>query len=141
MQERRNSMAKEAYCSFEISKLLKDKGFDEPCLSYFWTEDNGANIDYCDRPFTNKQLYSGQILRPTHQMVMAWLRKVHNIHIAIVPCEVGPGVMDYTYMLYKVDVENFIFKNLGIQGRANTDKMSASKTCEAALKYVLENLI
>ena len=80
-------------------------------------------------------------LAPTLQMAMKWLRKVHNIHIAIVPCEVGASVMDYTYILYKVDTENFIFKNLEIQGRANTDKMSASKTCESAIKYCLLNLI
>ena len=121
-------MIEEAYCSFEISKLLKENGMDKRYFTYYIQKNNTDGT--CEAVTTC-----------THQMAMAWLREVYNIHIAIVPCEVGPGVMDYTYILYKVDVKNFIFKNLGILGRANTDKMSVSKTCEAALKYVLENLI
>ena len=78
-------MIKERYCSYEVAKLLKEKGFDEPCLSYFWSEDNNKEISYTDFLFTNKQLYSGQTLRPTHQMAMDWLREVHNIFIVIEP--------------------------------------------------------
>ena len=32
-------MTKERYCSSEVSKLLKKKGFDEPC--YRWYDSNG----------------------------------------------------------------------------------------------------
>ena len=131
-------MIKEAYCSYEVAKLLKEKGFDIPCYGRYSVRSQEFHLD-TTKPCNNGGI--SQYSAPTHQMAMAWLREVYNIHIAIVPCEVSPGVMDYTYILYKVDVKNFIFKNLGILGRANTDKMSVSKTCEAALKYVLENLI
>ena len=133
-------MITEDYVSFETAKLLKEKGFDEKCFALY--NPNGTLIQSGIR-LNNIQVgrVEGSYSAPTLQMAMKWLRKVHNIHIAIVPCEVGAGVMDYTYILYKVDTENFIFKNLEIQGRANTDKMSASKTCEAAIKYCLENLI
>ena len=112
----------EDYCSQEVYRLLREKGFDGEIHTTF-----------------DKEGYTQASI--TLQMAMKWLREVHNIHIAVVPCEVGPGVMDYTYILYKVDTENFYFTDLGIQGRADTDKMSASKTCEAAIKYCLENLI
>lgn len=29
---------KEAYCSFEVAKLLKEKGFDDPCSRKLTTE-------------------------------------------------------------------------------------------------------
>ena len=130
-------MITEDYVSFETAKLLKESGFNEPCYACYINRE----ISHYDYLATNFELIDGVISAPTLQMAMKWLRKVHNIHIAIVPCEVGLGVMDYTYILYKVDTENFIFKNLGIQGRANTDEISVSKTCEAAIKYCLENLI
>lgn len=44
-------MIKEAYCSFEVEKLLKEKGFTEEC-EYFL---------------------------PTHQRAIAWLRTKHII--------------------------------------------------------------
>ena len=28
-------MIQEAYCSYEIAKLLKEKGFSEPCFYYY----------------------------------------------------------------------------------------------------------
>ena len=143
------------YC---LRELWEELGYDKNCCSHiarackYGYLDHGYNWRYYEPNELVKLLfekgyrkyplsYDGDEWYCYVQMAMAWLREAHNIHIAIVPCEVSPGVMDYTYILYKVDVENFIFKNLGIQGRANTDKMSASKTCEAALKYVLENLI
>lgn len=143
----------EDYVSFETAKLLKEKGFDEACdKKYFGDDCSGPSYirerwedggEVC--PMSNSDLDDGSkyadISAPTLQMAIKWFEKVHNIHIAVVPCEVSPGVMDYTYILYKVDAENFIFKDLGIQGRADTDKMSAPKTYEAAIKYCSENLI
>lgn len=130
-------MITEDYVSFETAKLLKEKGFNEPTIGIYYKD---GTFEYFSLNKWNSKFII-PISAPTLQMAMRWLREVHNIHIAIVPCEVGPGVMDYTYILYKVDTENFIFKDLEIQGRANTDKMSASKTCEEAIKYCLENLI
>ena len=138
----------EDYVSFETAKLLKEKGFCENTEHEIWyvikqfsTGCHWNSCTYKVGDITREHNDDCCIPMPTIQMVMKWLRKAHNIHIAIVPCEVGLGVMDYTYILYEVDTENFIFKNLGIQGRANTDKMSVPKTCEAAIKYCLENLI
>ena len=151
-------MITEKYVSFEVAKLLKEKGFDEKCQKVFnhngqllWAQifmegesfvDNKcielvANYNNWNTHAQGEYAY----LCPTLQMAMEWLRKTHNIHIAIVPCEVGPGVMDYTYILYEVDAENFNFKDLGIQGRANTDKLSFSKTCDAGIKSCLTEVI
>ena len=75
-------------------------------------------------------------------MAMKWLREIYNIDICIIPSEVGAGVMDYTYVLYKIYTEDFYFEDLGIQGRANNiSKISYEGAAEAAIKYCLENLI
>lgn len=130
---------KEDYVSFEIAKLLKEKGFDEYCSTSYNSFLSNHKVEASNVSEWGK---ANQIYRPTQAMAMKWLREIHNIHIAIIPCEVGPGVMDYTYALYKIDAKNFYFKDLGIQGRAeNISKISYEETCEAAIKYCLENLI
>ena len=51
-------MITEDYCSFEVAKLLKEKGFDY------------KGFDYID--------FEGEVIRqdrPTHQMAMKWLRE------------------------------------------------------------------
>ena len=61
-------MIKEAYCSFEVAKLLKDKGFDEPC-----TELNKLCLRDGEKP----------VLKVTHQKAMKWLRQEKNIIINV----------------------------------------------------------
>ena len=134
----------EDYVSFEVAKLLKSKKFHVPTRSHY---DSRGGFGFFDiskidwnnyKCFRERRCYSA----PTIQMAMKWLREVHNFHIAVVPCEVGAGVMDYTYVLYKIDAKNFYFENLGIQGRAkNVNEISYEQSCEAAIKYCLEKLI
>ena len=131
----------EDYVSFETAELLKEKGFNEICcLGY---NKNREYFPTSNR--TNSQIIQPDfcfICCPTLQMAMKWLREVHNIFVCIIPSEVGAGVMDYTYVLYKVDAKNFYFEDLGIQGRAkNISEISYEKACESAIKYCLENLI
>ncbi len=128
----------EDYVSFEVAKLLKEKGFNYPCRVVY--SPKGSVKHYLKEEVWAHHLKGHKKLCPTLQMAMAWIRGTYNIHIAIVPCEVSPGVIDYTYVLYKVDPKNWSFKNLEIQGRADTDKMSVPETCDAGIKYFLENL-
>ena len=151
-------MIEEAYVSFETAKLLKEKGFPQEYDIYHSLVYNEE--DYEDEYEVQRMVLETKLVKAgtlssypisvpepkcyccTLQMAMKWLREIHNIHIAIIPCEVGPGVMDYTYALYKIDAKNFYFKDLGIQGRAeNISKISYEETCEAAIKYCIENLI
>lgn len=74
-------MIKEAYCSSEVAKLLKEKGFDE-CTSEFYM---GVKIKYARngegfKPSELPNIYYPHI---THQMACAWLREVHNLFILV----------------------------------------------------------
>lgn len=74
-------MIEEDYVSFEIAKLLKEKGFDEPTTKSYYTEG-----------FENPMIFSHDLLPciqtdeflcPTLQMAMKWLREVHHLVIQI----------------------------------------------------------
>lgn len=136
---------KENYVSLKIAKLLKNKGFDEPCLSYFWEDedDNQINyqVSYIDRPFTYKQLYSGDILRPTHQMVLKWLREKYKIAINIrIVCK---KTISYVFDIWDF---NIIHPNKFTGGTIDLreqqfDFPSYEEATEEAIKYCLTNLI
>lgn len=143
-------MIREDYVSFETAKLLKEKGFHGECLSMYVTPKPHCGMGNPNEPKIaphgrDSHYYEGYLYQceaPTLQVTFKWLREVHNIHIAILPSEVGAGVMDYTYVLYKIDAKNFYFENLGIQGRSeNINEISYENVAEEAIKYVLENLI
>lgn len=72
-------MIQEAYCSFELSKLFKEKGFVQETLMVY--NQNGNFMPNGAIEDTYQIFYPA----PTHQMAMAWLREVHNIFIVIEP--------------------------------------------------------
>lgn len=75
-------MIEERYCSYEVSKLLKKKGFDKPC--YRWYDSNG---DICAK-FINPDIPLNYLsieryLCPTHQMAIDWIYENYGLYIQI----------------------------------------------------------
>lgn len=142
-------MIKEAYCSFKVAKLLKEKGFNELCNRVY----EGPNLKYTTLPisplmslgelggFHPKQLYVtnnelGDIVyaAPTHQMAIAWLREVHNILIVIDVCRETGREGFYCWQLEDNCTGDWIGNIVG-------EYSTYEQAVEAALKYILENLI
>lgn len=121
-------MTREDYCSFELSKLLKEKGFDVS-----WC-DRGWDISCYDvkqsrmfsHGYDNKDNW---IEQPTFSLAMKWLRE-KDIDIIIMPLFKFKGGRIYCYEIHSdnTDVR---------EGRFDTYE----EAVEAALKYTLENLI
>ena len=87
-------MIKERYCSFEVSKLLKEKGFDEPC-DHFYIFDR--TTIYKGTAFTNTQIGNKFYNAPTHQMACDWLReKGFYIEIQTIFDEFEPSLLKFT---------------------------------------------
>ena len=122
-------MITEDYCSFEVAKLLKEKGFDEPLVNYYYTA-KGERVGYLLMPEV-------QYLCPTHQMAMKWLREKRWI-ISIIPKSfyADGRCTSWTYSIWADD-------NLEIDGEEEWENIYGSyeEAVEAALKYSLENLI
>jgi hypothetical protein len=128
-------MITEDYVSFEIAKLLKEKGFDDDVLAVYIYDNlfvKGENkiVNTANVPI---------IPAPTLQMAMKWLREVHNIFIAI---DVVPHVtvtMEQKYYFFK------LYKDRRPCKSPLNDSVrlyySYEEACEAAMKYCLEHLI
>lgn len=117
----------EDYVSFEIAKMLKEKGFDEPCDNYYHQSSDEPQQLTLDEMYYS---YDEFLKAPTHQMAMKWLREVHNIQIQITP--IISRHKDWTFGIYKdfnpIDSKLQCFDTY-------------EQACEEAIKYCLENLI
>ena len=138
-------MITEDYVSFEIAKLLKEKGFDEDCLKYY-IEGRKYIRDLSDEDWPhrlkNSKANENVVTVPTLQMAMKWLREVHNLHIITIPYApidrppYHPGEADIVYIAQ-------LFRGIipiDEVGRSII-KLTHEQTCEAAIKYCLEHLI
>ena len=149
-------MITEDYCSYEVAKLLKEKGFDEP-TTFVWYQHLPISLDcqnlvnkkardyfYHDETTEHNSSYKNSIHKPeyihgdifscpTHQMAMKWLRDAHDI-IIIIDYDEDEDCEDnerYGFTIYrknerKVDLATF---------------PTYEQAVEAALKYCLTNLI
>ena len=122
-------MIKEAYCSYELSKLLKKNGFDEKVFTYYEDEilKKGHWFEWNRSPL-------GHIAAPTHQMAMKWLREVHNIFIEISTSIDLNGDYHFSYTILDKECK-YVRK-----GYTDFD-WNYEDAVEAAIKYALENLI
>lgn len=148
----------EDYVSFETAKLLKEKGFDEPCYQCYVLFDKFVETSYYEfavnsklikferlyadeqplinskgfRDFVNNKDKSRVFAAPTLQMAMKWLLKKYNIFICILFLEESNG-FGYT-------IENIVKKEY-ITTSKNSSYKEIEEACETAIKYCLENLI
>lgn len=124
-------MIKERYVSFEVAKLLKDKGFDEECTKTYNISNGQMYIggEICNSDFTD---IDEMITSPTQQMACDWLIQNYKIYINI------SFVSGKGYVGTICDISDFD-NSFSI---VETKYYSCIETVyNEALKYVLTNLI
>jgi len=125
-------MIQESYVSFEIAKLLKEKGFDEACWSWYH---NGNNTHTGTSRYCNGELGKYDFSKATLAHVMRWLREDKGLFVEIC-CD------DLNYNWQILDIwhrdanEDPLIKSASYGGYNEYEK-----AVESAIKYCLENLI
>ena len=128
--------------NFEIAKLLKEKGFNIPGRAWYgeYTSDFGGDkhivIKFDDNCRFNTN-YKFLFYAPSIYVVMKWLREEKNL--CIEPYRTGCG---YLSTISKIPTGSELYS----QEYEGDDEDSGQfttyeKSCEAAIKYCLENLI
>ena len=124
-------MITEDFCSYEVAKLLKEKGFDSPCMGRYSVRSKEFHLD-CTKMCNNGGLF--ECAAPTLQMAMRWLRKVYNLHIwADYSSFDFNDKMPYLWNIKQTKIDGDYW--------GGTYHKSYEEAVEAALKYALENLI
>lgn len=134
-------MIEENYCSFETAKLLKEKGFYGECLSMYLTpkprsgmgNPNEAKIAPHGRDSHYYEGYKYQCEAPTLQMAMKWLREKHKLY-----CDIRVGDGDFVIDIISLKDGEF---GCEVAEPESCVYPTYEEAAEAAIKYVLENLI
>ena len=124
----------EDYVSFEVAKLLKEKGFDERCGTAYTTAE-GYPIRVMGSTYSlvkNSDYDEFHYSMPSQSLALKWLREVHNWYIDI--------RFNRLYQYYIPIVYNM---SGTLESIANLEERPKQyeQAVEAALLYVLENLI
>ena len=149
-------MIQERYCSFEVAKLLKEKGFRDNCASAYMTDgdvkdllentiewNNGLinwnSVSHDDLCYWGIAGWDVECSRPTHQMAIDWIREKHNILIWFPPVIPGSISKDDTvfYWEWKAKKKRYSYPHVSSHIKYETYE----EAVEAALKYCLTELI
>lgn len=131
-------MITEDYVSFETAKLLKEKGFDEPCnMGYNEKEQLVPLANWRNTVLDKFEGVSTKVTTPTLQKAMKWLREIHGIYIMIDKDFATEKGWHYV-VARKQDWADNIDNGLTQQ---ESNSYTYEFACEAAIKYCLENLI
>lgn len=144
-----NNDIKESYCSFEVSKLLKEKGFKVPCMGqysvkgelvlYFQQESfRGFNLESevsQEWPQNHEWEYDGYknlCFAPTHALAIEWIRVNFDILIEISKWRdqpVGKELWKHAFQFFaNGETDGIAFK-------------TPQEVNEAALLHVLNNML
>lgn len=127
-------MITEDYCSFELSKLLKEKRFDEKYQAMYDKDGHFVSFNFKLLTKADKRLFVADA--PTLQMAMKWLREVHSKNIILDMVSLDED----SYVLWTFNV--YCNKNYKIMWGTKQPKYNTYEDAvEAAIKYCLINLI
>ena len=150
----------EDYVSYEIAKLLKEKGFDVS-TRFVWYEKlpydlaikpgtfnkPGIDLYFMSKTTEHNSLFDnkdkadyieGAVYScPSQSLALKWLREVHNIHIEIYRTACG-----YLYIISNIPYGTDLYNpEYGGDDENSGQWTTYEKAVEAALEYVLKNLI
>lgn len=137
-------MNKEQYVTFNVAKLLKEKGFDWKVFNFY--DENGTFLhrkgvcyELYNWNYPTKDEYASQYCSsPTQQMACRWLREEKGIHIYPVP----DLSYDQFYVSIAVNVNGKWRLHANFPAPLLDEKyIKCEDAIEAALEYCLINLI
>ena len=133
--------------SFEVAKLLDEKGFDEWCTAFYVKQGKNVILQECDKSvcfekccnttlkeYNSKNEYN--VSAPTIQMAMKWLMVKHKIYFSILPV-----FNEGTYKCHKVSVYKAGGSELELLDCGFTKANVLSDCIDATLKECLESLV
>lgn len=128
------------HVNFEIAKLLKEKGFNEPCFDAYniqgmkfsngWLEyiaDNDIEL-----PFTKKDLNPQDTLAPTITEVVMWLYEKYGVWICV-DMVFGDDQTGFWYCIRQSKEDDITIQS--------EEYETSSEAFEAAIKHVLEKIV
>lgn len=135
-------MITEDYASYKLSLKLREKGFDEYCLTAY----SGNVSDFvCVSPIKNSDIceWSVYIVTcPTLQMVMKWIREKYNIEVVVSVGLVGQEKRKTYYWTPVICRENGLDYPVSYpDGSADTPAETWGDAVSECVEYILDNLI
>jgi len=72
---------KHLFIPYELAVIAKEKGFDEPCLGWYFKKLDNKEFILCLGEAHKSNLKNTAILSPLYQQIIDWFREKHKISV------------------------------------------------------------
>jgi hypothetical protein len=138
------------FVSYELSKELKELGFDEPCFGFYFTSldrKTGEPITDVVIAETKKQVHYGDMecSAPLWQQAFRWFKDKHNYMHQIIDVEVSTNTIKgyrFKFGIWKlndIDIPNFYYMDDSPLGYLTYEE--AELECLKKMIKILKNII
>lgn len=120
---------KDLFLSYELTLILKGKGFNEPCFAHY--SEDGRRVSYTSTPLTNKNsIWINTDIRPapTYQQVIDWLEINYFADCYSIPFLSTSPKRYESYLLYRGETYCY--------GLYDSRTEAIKKSIEEALKLI-----
>jgi len=138
-----NNDIQEPYCSLEVCKLLKEKGFNVFCNS-FYTEEGDVNLaidEYNILLIMNWQLKKEECSFVSQALAIEWIRVNFDLHIHTYPTGMGYYCYEVFSIKRRENPKDKIVQKETTSIQWDELYNTPQEATEAALLYTLKNLI
>jgi len=138
---------KEAYVSFKVARLLKEKEFDWEVFHFYDEEGHlkyreGDCYSLYNWNYPTKDEYGSHYCSaPTQQMACRWLREEHKIDISVTPDDGSWWIKVTELESWSAVFNGKVLNSDDIKYAYEGDTSTKEGCYEAGLWYVLKNLI
>lgn len=126
----------EHYCSLQISQLLVKLGFKQKTRSWYENHVNGWKHYNAVSP---APVFKDELPRPTHAEAIEWLRKHKKVYISTQTCIIS--TLPFTYEAMVENIDTYHYECMLVDKKDGSGYSTPFKATEAALKFVLRNLL
>jgi len=75
---------KDQLITFPTAKLAKEKGFNIPCIGWYYSKNPTQQyLEHCTIPINTNKLEVHNCSAPTQSLLQRWLIEKHNIYVAV----------------------------------------------------------
>lgn len=136
------------HCSYPVSFLLREQGFDVPCRWYYDTEyhERTWHVEY--EPLRNSEIRGGygklryeMLSAPSHSVATEWIRI--NFGINLIPIEQYTWQVQHRwkYQIINTRAADKHYGNKEFIVESELEYADPVQAIDAGLLYILENLI
>lgn len=127
---------KEDFCDYNTSRMVKELGFKEECIAYYWA--NKDTFHWTIPPYRNHNELPTRISVPSWQQIEKWLWEEHKL---VLSHTLGNVKEEHSYVVYILhNKDGIYYKSIATSESCTSPIMAKIQSIIKAVEHLHKNI-